>query len=54
MVDSTREWDWMDNECRIHRDIEEALLEEMSGEVKGEGQGAVFSLERSEHAHILT
>lgn len=27
MINSGREWDWMDEECRIHKDIEEAMLE---------------------------
>ena len=35
MINSTREWDWMDD-CRIHRAIEEAMIEE-------EGEGGVFS-----------
>ena len=33
MINSTREWDWMDDDCRIHSAIEEALLE-------SEGEGA--------------
>ena len=32
MINSTREWDWMDDDCRIHRAIEEAMLEESEGE----------------------
>lgn len=27
MINSGREWDWMD-ECRIHNSIEESMLEE--------------------------
>lgn len=28
VINSGREWDWMDDECRIHRAIDEAMLEE--------------------------
>ena len=28
MINSTREWDWMDDYCRIHQAIDEAMLEE--------------------------
>lgn len=30
MINSGREWDWMDD-CRIHRAIDEAMLEEEEG-----------------------
>ena len=31
MINSTREWDWMDDDleyCRIHEEIERCMLEE--------------------------
>ena len=33
MINSGREWDWMD-ECRIHNSIEESMLEEEEGVYK--------------------
>ena len=31
MINSTKEWDWMDDDCRIQKDIEASLIEDLKG-----------------------
>lgn len=51
MINSTREWDWMDDDCRIQKDIELSLIEELEGwgfdmDSLRESEGAFSSLDR--------
>ena len=51
MINSTKEWDWMDDDCRIQKDIEASLIEDLKGwgfemDSLRESEGGVFSLDR--------
>jgi len=35
MINSGREWDWMEDDCRIQRAIEQAMVESLSEEGEG-------------------